>query len=703
MKKILLHRFPLAATSFCLLAIAMAGCGGSGSSSGSGNPGGTTTLSFNPLNITGAVSTLAGSSASTSADGTGSAAGFNDPEGIATDGTNLYVADTQNNTIRKIVIATGAVTTLAGSSSASGYANGTGAAARFCYPYGLTIDSTGTNLYVADAYNHEIRKIVVATGVVTTFAGSYIASGHADGTGTAASFYYPSSIATDGTNLYVVDSSNHEIRKIVIATQVVSTFAGSTTSGHADGTGTAASFNYPGGITIDSTGTNLYVADEGNNTIRKIVIATAAVSTLAGSGSEGHAEGTGTAASFYYPRGITTDGTNLYVADRGNEEVRKIVISSGVVTTFAGSTTSGHANGTGSAASFETPYGITTDGTSLYVVDKYNCEIRKIVIATSAVTTLAGPDYSADGTGSAACFDSPQGIASDGTNLYVVDTDNNEIRKIVIATGVVTTFAGSLTAGYADGTGIAARFNYPQGITIDPNGKNLYVADSGNDEIRKIVIATGVVTTLAGSPAYGSADGTGIAASFCYPEGITTDGTNLYVADTDNHSIRKIVIATGVVTTLAGSVTSGHADGTGSAASFYYPQGITTDGTNLYVADEDNHSIRKIVIATGVVTTLAGSTTSGHADGTGIAAGFCYPQGITTDGTNLYVADTYNHGIRKIVIATGVVTTLAGSTTGGHADGTGSAASFYYPEGITTDGTSLYVSDTSNNKIRVIK
>ena len=175
------------------------------------------------------------------------------------------------------------------------------------------------------------------------------------------------------------------------------------------------------------------------------------------------------------------------------------------------------------------------------------------------------------------------------------------------------------------------------------------------------------------------------------------------MADSANCEIRQIVIATGVVTTLAGSTTCGSADGTGTAAQFDHPYSITSDGTNLYVADSNNHEIRKIVIATGVVTTLAGSTTSGSADGNGTAATFKFPRGITTDGTNLYVADTYNYTIRKIVIATSAVTTLAGSGSAGSADGNGTAATFNLPRGITTDGTSLYVVDSSNHEIRQIE
>lgn len=320
---------------------------------------------------------------------------------------------------------------------------------------------------------------------------------------------------------------------------------------------------------------------------------------------------------------------------------------------------------------------------------------------STAVTTLAGSGTigAADAMGTVASFNRPAGVTTDGINLYVTDLYNNKIRKIVIATGVVTTLAGSGVLGAADGTGTAASFSMPVGITTD--GINLYVTDS--DKIRKIVIATGVVTTLAGSSTRGSVDGTGTNASFLDPNGITTDGINLYVADYSNNKIRKIVIATSVVTTLAGSGAAGTMNGTGTAASFYSPYGITTDGINLYVTEVNNIKVRKIAIATGVVTTMAGSGTIGSIDGAGTAASFNFPAGITTDGTNLYVVDSGNNKVRKIVIATSVVTTLAGSGTAGTADGTGTAASFYLPVGITSDGTNLYVADTSNNKIRKIQ
>ncbi|MBR7780229.1 hypothetical protein [Undibacterium rugosum] len=321
---------------------------------------------------------------------------------------------------------------------------------------------------------------------------------------------------------------------------------------------------------------------------------------------------------------------------------------------------------------------------------------------SATANTLAGSGTagSTDGVGAAATFNSPTGITSDGSNLYVADYTNNKIRKIVIATGAVSTLAGSGSSGTTNGSGTAASFNRPMGITND--GTNLYVSDWQGYKIRKIVIATGVVSTLAGSGSSGFADGVGTAAMFSGPAGLATDGTNLYVADNNTHRIRKIVIATGAVSTFAGSGTSGASDGTGVAATFKNPIGMTTDGNNLYVT-ERNHKIRKIVIATAVVSTLAGNGTPASTDGTGTAASFNSPVGISTDGINLYVADQLSYKIRKVVIATGVVSTIAGSGTPGSAEGVGAAASFNLPNSTAWVGGTVFVSDMSNNKIRALQ
>ena len=651
-------------------------------------------------------------------NGTGASARFDRPAGLAYDrvGNNLYVADSANNTIRKIVVATGAVTTLAGLAGTPGGADGTGAAARFYSPLGLSYDGTG-NLYVADSGNDTIRQIVVATGAVTTLAGSPGTAGSADGVGADARFSSPSDLAYDNAgNLYVTDTYNDTIRAIAVATGTVTTLAGSAgTFGSADGTGAAARFYRPLGPAYDGAG-DLYVADSENDTIRKIVVATGVVTTLAGSvRTLGFADGMGSDATFFLPHGLVYDGTgNLYVADYGNGIIRQIVVATRAVTTLAGAAlTAGAVDGTGATARFNWPGNLTYDGAGdLYVADTQNNTIRKIVVATAAVTTLAGAAGfgNTDGTGADARFYSPEGLAYDGAgSLYVADLTNATIRKITVATGAVTTLAGAAGYGHSDGTGAAATFFGPQELAYDGAG-NLYVSDTGNNTIRQIAVATGAVTTLAGAAGtVGSADGVGTTASFSVPGGLAYDGAgNLYVADTQNDRIRQIAVATGTVTTLAGSGALGSADGTGAAARFYQPDPLAYDGAgNLYVGDVGNNTIRKIVLATGVVTTLAGAAgPSGSADGTGPAARFSGPMGLACDGRgNLYVADTGNHTIRKIVLATGAVTTVLGvSGQAGVVLGP-TPAGLNGPVGLAIGpgGAELFVSELSENVILVAR
>jgi NHL repeat len=581
----------------------------------------------------GVVTTLAGTAGMRgSADGTGAAARFSFPADVAVDGAgNVYVID---NTIIRKVTAAGVVTTLTGT------ANGTGGAVLFNNPTGVAADSAGT-VYIADG-NNTIRK-VTAAGVVTMLAGTAGMSGSADGTGATARFYSPSGVAVDSAgNVYVADKFNNTIRKITTA-GVVTTLAGTAGMfGSADGTGTAARFGSPSGVAVDGAG-NVYVADMVNDTIRKIT-AGGVVTTLAGTASmRGSEDGTGAAARFYFPIGVAADSAgNVYVADTKNDTLRKIT-TGGVVTTLAGTASMrGSEDGTGAAARFYSPSGVAVDNASnVYVADRGNHTIRKVT-AAGLVTTLAGTagmSGNADGMGTAARFYSPSGVAVDSAgNVYVADLSNYAIRKVTAA-GVVTTLAGTARMfGSADGTGATARFDNPIGVAVDSAG-NVYVADGRNSTIRKVT-AAGVVTTLAGTAGmFGSADGTGTAARFGGLAGVAVDSAgNVYVADQGNQTIRKVTAA-GVVTTLAGTAgMPGSVDGMGAAARFNYPSGVTVDGAdNVYVADANNHTIRKIT-PTGTVTTVAG--VAGLAEIVlGATPRFLFPESVAIVGDSLVISD----------------------------------------------------------------
>ncbi len=380
------------------------------------------------------------------------------------------------------------------------------------------------------------------------------------------------------------------------------------------------------------------------------------------------------------------------------------------VTTLAGSTTPGSANGTGAAAGFWLPTGVATDGTNLYVADASNNLIRQINISTGAVTTLAGSGSpgNTDGTAIGASFNAPYGIVYDAATsaLYVADYNNNEIRKVGLPGGTVNTIAGNGTAGFSDGPSTNATFHNPNAIATDGAG-NLYVTDAGNNEIRELVISTGAVTTVAGSPTAGSTDGTGAAAQFLTPSGIAYAGGYLYVADAGNNEIRQVTPSTGNTVTVYGSTTPGSNNGNGTGASFNQPYGIAFDGSsNLYVSDMGNNSIRRIYLGTSAVSTYAGFSGSGATNGTTLTAQFGSPHGLVVDATgDVYIADASNNEIREIgVCSTAMTVSLTGRTTmcygigdtlvGVETGGTVGPYSFYWNGAVATD--SLFIIPLNN-------
>jgi sugar lactone lactonase YvrE len=650
--------------------------------------------------------TLAGSASTGSSNGFGATVTFSNPQAVATDtGGNIYVADSANNIIRLITPA-GNVSTLAGSAGLAGSADGTGPAARFNQPAGIAVDSA-TNIYVSDYGNHTIRQISTL-GVVTTFAGLAGTAGSANNVGSLASFFHPMGLAVDSANnVYVADYGNHLIRKITPA-RAVSTLAGSAGNfGYTNGTGTATAFYGPEALTMDLAG-NVYVADTGNAAVRKVTPA-GVVTLVAGSpGSLGSADGTGGVALFFQPAGIILDSaTNLFVADYFNNSIRKIT-PAGVVSTLAGTPgTSGSADGLGSAARFLAPQGLAINAAGLiFIADSGNNAIRAMT-ASGFVSTLAASASggSIDGIALSSRFNSPQSVAADASgNLYVADAQNSTIRKITL-TGSVSVLAGTTgMAGSADGSGTNALFASPQGVAVDGAG-NVFVADTGNATIRKITSA-GLVTTIAGAAGNpGNADGVGTNSQFFAPTGVAVDNANnIYVADTFNHTIRRIAPG-GVVSTLAGSAgTFGSADGATINARFNCPAGIAVQaGGNIFVTDFNNHTLRQVT-PSGAVTTLAGwAGMWGSADGANNGASFFGPSSLSVDAsTNIYVADLGNNIIRKVSPSG---TNWIVSTIGGNAASSGSAdgpsALFYNPSGISVNNNGyLFVADSGNNAIR---
>ncbi|MCE3297287.1 MAG: hypothetical protein K0R65_3001 [Crocinitomicaceae bacterium] len=336
------------------------------------------------------------------------------------------------------------------------------------------------------------------------------------------------------------------------------------------------------------------------------------VTTLAGS-SQGYADGAALNAKFHAPTGlcVSPDGLYVYVADYSGNRIRRINTSTNQVTTVAGTGTSGFANGNVSAAQFSYPSGlaISADGNILYVADNGNSMIRKIDLNANMVTTLAGDgnfDHADNTDGLMASFNQPGDVEIQGDSvLFVSDTENHVIRRISLETTAVTTVVGYVgVGGFLDGLGTGAAVWSPASLAISSDGQFLFLADNGNNRIRKIALADYSVTVLAGDGAQGFSDASVLLSQFYAPQGISVDPTNddiIYVTDTYNHRLRKIDMSANTVVTIAGdgsvppqSTFSNNTNGL--LAKFFYPTGsaISPDGQNLYVADQGNFKVRKI-------------------------------------------------------------------------------------------------------------
>ncbi len=572
-------------------------------------------------------------------------------------------------------------TNLAGAAGVNGSVDGTGTAAQFNQPWGVAVDASG-NVYVADTLNHTIRKIT-STGVVTLLAGVPNSSGSVNGASSTALFNRPTGVAVNGagTVVLVADYNNHSVRQIAAGT--VSTLAGSGTPGTTDATGIAAEFRNPFGVALNSAGTVAYVSDQNNQTIRAVTVPGGVVTTLAGvAGTGGYVDGANSTARFNTPRGLAVDaGGNVYVADSGNLLVRKIT-AGGFVTTLAGALfTPGFNDGVGSGARFSIltpmspfggPTGVAVDSAgNVFVTDQGSTgagfTIRKIT-PTGNVTTLAGAvglSGSADGTGIAAGFNGPAGVAVDASGrLYVADTLNHTIRvqcpghcdcveKIFISynNGTIRQFD---SAGVA--TTFATGLNLPKGLAV--NAGFLYVANSGANAILKFPTSGGPPSTFSTSGLNG-------------PYGIAVDGAgDLLVANYSGSTLQKLNGGTGLPVAPF-PVTSPNMNG---------PFGVVVDTTgNFYAASHNNNTVQKFDSAGNFVSDFVPFT-----------AGLSAPRGLAIKAGVLYVANYGISSIKTFDLTTGNALPDFADTNDG----------LLNPVGIAFDDAgNLFVANAGNNNV----
>src|ERR1017187_4986606 len=659
-------------------------------------------------------------------------ASIGQPRKLAVSGSNVYFSS--GNSVFKID-ASGTLTLIAGNSRA-GFSGDGGPAvnAQLNAPQGLALDAAG-NVYIADSLNNRVR-VVNTKGVISTFAGNGTVHppgfGGDSGPATDASLHLPSALAVDSSGkVYIAVSADNTVR-VVTTDGLINLFAGSgypgfygdynagtTTAGVCTGcvagTATLAGLTNPQDVEIGPNNTIL-IADTGNASIRSVSSA-GIITTLSGlnggAGLVASGDGVANTLAMLAPFGVTADSSgNLYVAESGTYRIRKID-TAGNITTAIGDGNQGFAGDGGPANKVEMsgPTSVALDSSgNLYFADSLNNRIRKL--AGGTVRTFAGNgvfSYSGDGAAAtSAQLNTPMGVGVSSANLYIADTANNAVRSV--ANGVISNFAGTGTAG-SSGDGNAAtgaQLNGPQGLAVDSAG-SLYIADTQNHRVRKVT--NGNISTVAGNGTAGSGGDGGAAGSaqLNLPFGVAVDGPgNLYIAEFGNNRVRK-VSTNGNISTLAGSGVSGYSGDKGQAASAMLngPQGVAVDSAgNVYIADTANNRVR-MVAPNGVITTVAGTGAAGVSGDGGLAVNALVgnPGALATDSVgNVYIADG-SARVRKL-FPSGIITTIAGAGTRGYSGDGGAATSAKLngPSAVAVDNQGgLYVADTLNNAVRSLQ
>jgi len=640
---------------------------------------------------------------------------------LVTEEGEVLIADTGNHRIRK-VDREGVITTIVGTGvNGFGGDDGPPDKAQLWSPRGLAFDQNG-NLLIADTANHRIRRVEREedTLVITTIAGTGSAGFGGDG-GSAknAQLSGPRGLAVDAAgNIYIADTGNHRIRKID-GSGNISTVAGDGTRGFGGdgGPATSAQLNSPVAVAVSPSG-DLFIADAGNHRIRRVSGGT--ITTVAGTGLPTFSGDGGSAAqaSLNVPMHLLFDAVgNLYVADSGNNRVRRID-SSGVITTVAGSGARGFSGDGGAAlqARLNAPVALALhpDGT-IVIADMGNNRVRA-VDAQGVIRTLAGGGIGDGGNPRHAVLSLPYGVAVDAQGrLYIADTEHHRIRRVMLSeeNPRIETIAGTGVSGFNgdDRPAVEAHLNFPRGLAVDAEG-NLYVADAFNHRVRKIT-PEGIIRTVAGTGRAGfSGDGDlAVRAELRFPLAVAVDAEGrLYIADAGNNRVRR-VDRDGVIATIVGTGKRGFGGDGGPAteAALDTPAALAFDKEgNLLIADMGNHRIRRVDSSSGTITTLAGKGTPGSAGDGGAAkdAELNMPGGLAVDeeGT-IFIADSGNHRVRKIG-SDGTISTVTGTGTAGFGgDGTlASAATLNFPTGlaIAPDGQ-LVIADTFNHRVRKLR